>query len=79
MRSMPELIALLGHDQEAVQLLAIRFLALAQPIPDEAIAAIERLYDHSSETVRKKAEEALQKIRKPGGPDTPAAKSGNAA
>lgn len=79
MRSMPELIALLGHDQEAVQLLAIRFLALAQPIPDEAIAAIERLLDHSSETVRKKAEEALQKIRKPGGPDTPAAKSGNAA
>lgn len=78
-RTVPDLIALSKHDKENVQLLAIRFLALVRPTRSEIENAFEAMKDHASETVRKKAAEALQEIRsKPGG-ENPAAKPSNAA
>jgi|GEM_PF-1759595 len=65
LRTVPDLIALLKHDKENVQLLAIRFLALVRPVRGEVEDAFEALGNQASEPVRKKAAEALQEMRKP--------------
>jgi HEAT repeat protein len=62
-RSLPDLIALLSHEKESVQLLALRFLALAKPTSPEVITAIEQLKMSGSEPVRKKAEETLNTLK----------------
>lgn len=61
-RSIPELIELLGNEKEAVQLLAIRFLALGGLRSSQAIDGLKRLREHPSEAIRKQAKEALEKI-----------------
>jgi HEAT repeat protein len=63
-RSLPELIKQLNHDQLAVRLLAIKFLGLAGPGAKEAIPALERLRDDPSPEVRKQAVTASEKIQK---------------
>jgi HEAT repeat protein len=66
-RSVPELIEQLSHEQEAVRLLAIKFLALAGPSAKDAIPALERLREDPSAKVREQAEAACQRIKS--GPD----------
>lgn len=61
--TVPDLIALTLHEKEPVQLLAVRFLALVRPIRSDVDAALESLRNHSSETVRKRAAEAIDQIR----------------
>jgi len=63
LETVPDLIALTMHEKEPVQLLAIRFLALVRPTRSDVDAALESLRNHSSETVRKKAAEAIDQIR----------------
>ncbi|QDV32590.1 HEAT repeat domain-containing protein [Tautonia plasticadhaerens] len=60
--SVPELIDLLGHEQEAVRLLAARFIPLAGPSARDAIPALDGLRDDPSEEVRAQAEAALAQI-----------------
>ncbi len=62
-RSVPELVELLGHAQEPVRLLAIKFLGLAGPAAREALPALERLKDDPSSEVRRQAEAALERIK----------------
>jgi HEAT repeat protein len=71
-RSLPELVRLLGHDQERVRLLAARFLGLAGRQAGEAIPALEKLRDDPSAEVREQARAACDRIRN-GGPSGPRA------
>ena len=63
-RSLPELIKQLNHDQVAVRLLAIKFLGLAGPSAREAIPALERLREDPSPEVKKQAAAATESIKK---------------
>jgi HEAT repeat protein len=63
-RSLPELIKQLDHSEDAVRLLAIRFLALAGEHARDAIPALERMHDDPSVEVRKQAEAACKRIKK---------------
>lgn len=62
-RSLPELVNHLGHDQAAVRLLAIKFLGLAGQNAKDAIPALERLREDPSAEVRKQAEAACERIK----------------
>ncbi len=62
-RAVPELIEQLRHDQEAVRLLAIKFLKLSGPAAKDAIPALERLRSDPKDEVRKQAEAALERIK----------------
>jgi HEAT repeat protein len=63
-RSVPELVKHLKHDQTAVRLLAIKFLALAGPSAKAAIPDLERLRQDPSPEVRKLAAAASESINK---------------
>ncbi len=62
-RSLPELVKQLGHNQDTVRLLAIKFLALAGPNAKEAIPALERMREDPSAEVRKQAQAASDRIK----------------
>ena len=63
MRSLPELVKQLEHDQETVRLLAIKFLGLAGRNAKEAIPALERLREDPDAEVRKQAKAASEQIK----------------
>ena len=62
-RSLPELVKQLDHSQDAVRLLAIKFLGLAGERAKDAIPALERMRDDPSTEVRKQAEAASKQIK----------------
>jgi HEAT repeat protein len=62
-RSVPELVGQLDHKQDSVRLLAIKFLGLAGEGAKDALPALERLREDSSEEVRKQAEAAIERIK----------------
>ena len=62
-RSIPELVKQLEHDEEAVRLLAIKFLGLAGRGATDAIPALDRLREDPSAAVRKQAEAAKEQIK----------------
>ena len=63
-RSVPELVKQLGHKQDSVRLLAIKFLKLAGQNAKDALPALERMRDDPSAEVRKQAEAASEQIKK---------------
>jgi HEAT repeat protein len=77
-RSLPELVRLLGHKQEKVRLLAIKFLGLAGGTASEAIPALERMRDDPSPEVRKQAQAACELIQKKGSVSSPTVRAGSA-
>ena len=62
-RSLPELIKELGHKQDRVRLLAIKFLGLAGRNAKDALPALERMRDDPSADVRQQAQTACKQIR----------------
>ena len=62
-RSLPELVKQLEHDQDTVRLLAIKFLGLAGPTAKNAIPALERMREDPSPEVRKQALAASEQIK----------------
>jgi hypothetical protein len=62
-RSLPELIEQLEHNQDAVRLLAIKFLSLAGPSAKEAIPALDRMRDDPRAEVRKQAQSVSDRIQ----------------
>jgi superfamily II RNA helicase len=62
-RSLPELVKQLEHNQDAVRLLAIKFLALAGPSAKEAIPALDRMREDPNAEVRKQAQAASDRIK----------------
>jgi HEAT repeat protein len=62
-RSLPELIKQLEHDQATVRLLAIKFLGRAGQSAKEAIPALDRIREDPSAEVRKQAEAASEQIK----------------
>ena len=62
-RSLPELVKLLEHDQVAVRLLAIKFLGLAGRSARDALPALERIREDPSAEVRQQAKAACEQIR----------------
>jgi HEAT repeat protein len=62
-RSLPELVKQLEHNQDAVRLLAIKFLALAGPSAKEAIPALDRMRKDPNAEVRKQAQAASDRIK----------------
>jgi HEAT repeat protein len=62
-RSLPELIKELGHKQDRVRLLAIKFLGLAGQNAKDALPALERMRDDPSADVRQQAQAACDRIR----------------
>jgi HEAT repeat protein len=70
LRSLPELVKLLEHDQETVRLLASKFLGLAGRNAHGAIPALERLREDPSMQVRKQAEAACELIKNDSGPSS---------
>lgn len=76
-RSLPELVKHLEHEQDAVRLLAIKFLALAGEGAKDAIPALERLHEDPSDEVRKQAEAARARIGgSPAGDNKPSERAG---
>ena len=63
-RSLPELVKQLGHKQDSVRLLAIKFLALAGPSAKDALPALERMREDGNAEIRKQAAAASEKIKK---------------
>jgi HEAT repeat protein len=63
-RSVPELVKQLDHNQEPVRLLATKFLGLAGTNAQAAIPSLEKLRDDPSEEIRKQAQEAISQIKK---------------
>jgi HEAT repeat protein len=63
-RSLPELLKLLEHDQVPVRLLAIKFLGLAGRNAREALPALERIREDPSAEVRQQAKTACEQIKK---------------
>jgi hypothetical protein len=61
-RSFPELVKQLEHNQDAVQLPAIKFLALAGPSEKEAIPALDRMRKDPNAEARKQAQAASDRI-----------------
>jgi HEAT repeat protein len=64
-RSIPELVKCLDHDQAAVKLLAIKFLALAGKNAREALPALEKKSEDPSAEVRRQVKLAVEKIQAP--------------
>jgi len=64
-RSLPELVKQLEHNQANVRLLAIKFLGLAGPSAQVAIPALEKLGEDSNAEVRKQAKAASEQIKNP--------------
>lgn len=62
-RSVPELVKLLGHDQVAVRLLAVKFLGLAGRKAREALPALERTREDPDPEVRRQAKAAIEQIK----------------
>ncbi len=62
-RSLPELVKQLEHEQDPVRLLAIKFLGLAGPTAKDAIPALERMREDPSAEVRKQAHAACEQIK----------------
>jgi HEAT repeat protein len=62
-RSLPELVKQLDHDQVAVRLLAIKFLGLAGRQAREALPALERISNDPDAEVRKQAKAACERIK----------------
>jgi len=62
-RSLPELVKQLGHDQVPVRLLAIKFLGLAGRNASEALPALERILADPSAEVRQQAKAACERIK----------------
>jgi HEAT repeat protein len=62
-RSVPELVAMLDHKQDAVRLLAIKFLRLAGRNARDALPSLERLADDPNAEIRKQAEAACKQIK----------------
>jgi HEAT repeat protein len=62
-RSLPELVKQLEHNQDRVRLLAIKFLALAGGSAKDAIPALERMREDPSAEVRKQAAAASEQIK----------------
>jgi hypothetical protein len=73
LRSLPDLVKCLDHDQENVRLLAIKFIRLAGHNARDVIPSLDRMREDPSEEVRKQAEAAAEQIR--GGSATSAEKS----
>ncbi len=67
-RSLPELTRQLGHKEERVRLLAIKFLGIAGRNAREALPALERLRDDPSAEVRKQSQAACDRIRSDAAP-----------
>lgn len=61
-RSVPELIELLQHDEEAVRLLAVQFLGLTGEAAKEALPELAGLSEDPSEEVRKEVKTAIETI-----------------
>jgi HEAT repeat protein len=70
-RALPELIEQLDHEQEAVRLLAVKFLGLAGRNAKDAIPALERLSADPSEEVREGAKAARAQIERASESPTP--------
>jgi HEAT repeat protein len=64
-RSLPELIKQLDHEQVSVRLLAIKFLGLAGRNARDAIPALERIREDPSAEVRTQAAAACEQIKNP--------------
>ena len=62
-RSLPELVKQLENNQDAVRLLAIKFLALAALSAGEAISALDRMREVPNPRVRKQAQAASDRIK----------------
>jgi len=62
-RSLPELIKQLEHEQVVVRLLAIKFLGLAGREATEAIPALERFREDPSADIRQQAKTACEQIK----------------
>jgi HEAT repeat protein len=62
-RSLPELVKELGHEQDRVRLLAIKFLGLAGRKAKDALPDLERMRDDPSAEVRRQAQAACERIR----------------
>jgi HEAT repeat protein len=62
-RSIPELVKQLEHDQVAVRLLAIKFLGLAGRNARKALPALERIREDPSTEVRERAKAAHEQIK----------------
>ncbi|APW61985.1 HEAT repeat domain-containing protein [Paludisphaera borealis] len=67
-RSIPELVAMLDHKQDAVRLLAIKFLRLAGRNAKDALPSLERLAEDPNAEIRKQAEAACKQIKDPSPP-----------
>jgi len=62
-RSLPELVKLLEHEQVTVRLLAIKFLGLAGRSARDMIPALDRLREDPSAEVREQAKAACEQIK----------------
>jgi hypothetical protein len=62
-QSLPESVKQLEHNQDAVRLLAIKFLALDGPSTKDAIPTLERLCKDPNAEVRKQAQAASDRIK----------------
>lgn len=62
-QSIPELIELLGHESDAVQLWAVKFLGLAGSQAEGALVELQSLADHANEEVRTQAKLAIASIQ----------------
>jgi HEAT repeat protein len=62
-RSLPEFVQQLKHEQDTVRLLAIKFLGLAGQSARDAIPALERMREDASAEVRKQALAASEQIK----------------
>ena len=62
-RSLPELIKQVEHEQVAVRLLAIKFLGLAGRNASEALPALERIREDPNAEVRQQAKAACEQIK----------------
>lgn len=61
--SIPELVTMLDHKQDAVRLLAIKFLRLAGRNAKDALPSLERLAKDPNAEIRKQAEAACKHIK----------------
>jgi HEAT repeat protein len=76
-RSLPDLVKELDHEQVAVRLLAIKFLGLAGQSARDAIPALERISEDPSAEVRQQAKTACEQIKNSSasGPEKPRAQN----
>ncbi len=62
-QTVSELVAHLDHESDAVRLLAIRFLGIAGPAAESAVARLESFGSDENEEIRAAAETALGRLR----------------